>query len=144
MNRLVNDFIKELAQKLKIQIPKVYYDTRHFANNTMLAQCEPDENVIYITPFLKATPDIIFAIAHELRHMWQIQYHPNEYMINHKTVDTIDFEQFNLQPAEIDANAFAYIVMMDFFKMRPSFDNLSQNVINKILERANQIELETE
>lgn len=48
-------------------------------------------------------------------------------------------EEYNLQLAEVDANAFAYIVMADFFGVRPLFQCLSDIVKSQIMERVNQI-----
>lgn len=44
-------------------------------------------------------------------------------------------EEYNLQIAEIDANDFAYIVMVDLFGMKPLFHGLSDNVKSRILDR---------
>ena len=142
MHKLVNDFINELSKKLIIPVPVVYYDTCHFTNRALLAQCSSDGKKIYITPFSKLTMDIMFAIAHELRHIWQIQYRQKEYLETHKTMDMTGLEQDNMQLLEIDAYAFAAIAMMDFFHVKPSFDNFSPDVIEKIWERAEQINIE--
>lgn len=77
-----------------------------------------------------------FSIAHELRHIWQIKYNEKFYLETYKTIDLCySVEEYNLQPAEIDANAFAYIVMVDFFGIKPLFNGLSDTVKSKIMER---------
>lgn len=48
-------------------------------------------------------------------------------------------EEYNLQIAEADANAFASIVMTDFFSIKPQWNGLSNKVINEINKRINII-----
>ena len=48
-------------------------------------------------------------------------------------------EEYNLQKEEIDANAYACVVMMDMFGIKPLFNGLDDEVINKIWERAEEI-----
>ena len=75
-----------------------------------------------------------------MRHIWQIKYNEKFYLETYKTIDLCySVEEYNLQPAEIDANAFAYIVMVDFFGIKPLFNGLSENVKVKIMERVNEI-----
>ena len=58
------------------------------------------------------------------------------YLSTYKPVNLMSsIEEYNLQIAEIDANAFAYIVMVDFFGMKPLFYGLSDNVKSRILDR---------
>ena len=44
-------------------------------------------------------------------------------------------EEYNLQIAEVDANAFASIVMSDFFSIKPQWNGLSNKVIDAIEKR---------
>ena len=34
--------------------------------------------------------DYIFAIAHEIRHIWQLRYHKNTYFVNYKPIHMSD------------------------------------------------------
>lgn len=48
-------------------------------------------------------------------------------------------DEYNLQMAEVDANAFASIVMADFFSVKPQWNGLSNSVICEINKRINII-----
>lgn len=48
-------------------------------------------------------------------------------------------EEYNLQPAEIDAHAFAGIIIEDFFGARPLFKNLSDTVRLKVFARMDRL-----
>lgn len=63
------------------------------------------------------------------------------YISEYKPVDLCEsIEEYNLQIAEIDANAFAGLVMIDFFHIRPLFKNLSARVKNEIYGRMEEIQ----
>ena len=48
-------------------------------------------------------------------------------------------EEYNLQIAEVDANAFASIIMVEYFKLQPQWNGLSDKVISAINDRINII-----
>ena len=126
---MLNDFILDVCDYLGIDPPELSYNTDHFSSDTMIAQCSPDGTTIFVKPFEKINPDILFAVAHELRHVWQIRTDKNKYMANYKPVNMFSsVDDYNLQPAEIDANAFGAVVMIDFFGITPLFNGLSDNV----------------
>lgn len=137
---MIEEFITDVCELLKIETPKISYDTSHFSTNTTLAQCEPSANMIYLTKINKPNPDYLFSIAHELRHIYQYQNNTKLYLSNYKTSDICSsVEEYNLQIAEVDANAFASIVMTDFFSIKPQWNGLSNKVINEINKRINII-----
>ena len=96
-------------------------------------------STIYLKDYDKPNPDQLFSIAHELRHVWQIENNQELYFSNYQTVDIIGIEKYNLQPAEVDANAFASIVMVDFFHLQPQYKGLSVSVISAIKNRIAEI-----
>lgn len=137
---MIEDYIEDICYILNIPVPKVSYDTSHFHTNTMMAQADSSGKAIYLKKCNKPNFDQLFSIAHELRHIWQIKYNEKFYLMTYKTIDLCSsIEEYNLQPAEIDANAFAYIVMVDFFQRQPLFQGLSNAVKSKIIERVNEI-----
>lgn len=137
---MIQDYIEDICNILNIPVPKISYDTSHFHSNTMMAQVDSSGKTIYLKKYNKPNFDQLFSIAHELRHVWQIKYNEKFYLETYKTIDLCSStEEYNLQPAEIDANAFAYIVMVDFFQRQPLFHGLSENVKVKIMERVNEI-----
>ena len=74
--------------------------------------------------------------------MYKINRNIHIYLITcaiHPTPKGVGFSHFNckynLQPAEIDANAFAASIMINWFGLRPQWDNVPQNVVNEINKR---------
>lgn len=48
-------------------------------------------------------------------------------------------EEYNLQTAEVDANAFGSIIMTEFFGMKPLFQGLSDKVKDEIAKQIQYI-----
>lgn len=137
---MIKEFITDVCKLLEIKVPNISYDTIHFATKTTLAQCEPVTNTIYLNKVNKPNPDYIFSIAHELRHIYQYQTDEVFYLSRYKPSNKCSsVEEYNLQIAEVDANAFASIVMTDFFSIKPQWNGLSNKVINEINKRINII-----
>lgn len=138
---MINDFIVDICDILNISVPSVSFDTSNFQTDTMMAQVELSENVLYLKKHDKPNPDLFFCIAHELRHIWQLQNDEELYFSEYKTVDLCSsVEEYNLQIAEIDAHAFASIILIEFFHLKPLFEGLSDTVKSKIYERMEYIE----
>lgn len=127
---MINQYIKDICEELNISVPKISFDISLFSTPTMMALY--DGNTIYIKPYDKPNPDQLFSIAHELRHAWQLQTDEDYYFRNYKSVKELDIETYNLQLAEIDANAFASIIMIDWFGLQPLYQGMSDKVISKI------------
>lgn len=133
---MIEEFITDVCDLLDIEVPKISYDTSHFPTKTTLAQCEPGANTIYLNKVDKPNPDYVFSIAHELRHIYQYQTDKQFYLSEYKPSDKCSsIEEYNLQIAEVDANAFASIVMTDFFSMKPQWYGLSEKVVKAIENR---------
>lgn len=133
---MIKEFITDVCELLEIEIPKISYDTSHFPTKTTLAQCEPTANIIYLTKVDKPNPDYVFSIAHELRHIYQYQTDEEFYLSVYKPSNKCSsVEEYNLQIAEVDANAFAAIIMTDFFSMKPQWNGLSGKVVDTIEKR---------
>lgn len=125
---------------MKIDVPKISYDCSGFNSETMMAQVDPNTNIIYIKKSEKENPDQLFAVAHELRHIWQIKNERDLFFLHYKTIDSCEsVKEYNLQIAELDANAFAGIVMEDLFEITPLFNALDKEVKNKIHKRMKYI-----
>ena len=139
---MINDFMTEICSVLNINKPSVSYDTSHFTTNTMMAQCDPSGDTIYLKKKDKPDPDYLFSIAHELRHVWQLVSDKDLYFSNYKPIDMLDIEIYNNQLAEIDANAFASLIMIDFFHLQPLYHGLSASTIANIKTRMKIISCE--
>ena len=137
---MIEEFITDICELLDITVPVILYDTSHFPTETTMAQCELTSNTIYLNKIDKPNPDYLFAIAHELRHIFQYQNNEQFYLSNYKTSDNCSsVEEYNLQIAEVDANAFASIIMVEYFHMQPQWNGLSDKVICAINDRINII-----
>lgn len=133
---MIEEFITDICELLDITVPSISYDTSHFPTETTMAQCELTNNIIYINKIDKPNPDYLFAIAHELRHIFQYQDDEQFYLSNYKTSDNCSsVEEYNLQIAEVDANAFAGLVMIDFFHLKPLFEGVPDSVKTKVYEQ---------
>lgn len=133
---MIYAFINDICDILNISIPSVSFDTSNFPTDTMMAQVNPSGDTIYLKKYDKPNPDQLFSIAHELRHIWQMQNDEKLYFSTYKPVDLYSsIEEYNLQIAELDANAFAGLVMIDFFRLKPLFEGVTDSVKSKIFER---------
>lgn len=132
MNKL-NEYIQMLCSDLNINTPRIKYVSS--LPNTQLARLNLFKNVIEIKKGI-SSPDLYFAIAHELRHVWQCKTG----VLN---VDTYNYDSssdgYNLQSEEIDANAYATIVMVEVFGIEPNFEGLSEEVKQAIHSRIDEI-----
>ena len=137
---MIEEYITEICELLDIPAPSISYDVSHFSTETTMAQCELTNNIIHLNKIDKPTPDYLFAIAHELRHIFQYQDDEQFYLSNYKTSDNCSsIEEYNLQIEEVDANAFASIIMVEYFHMQPQWNGLSDKVIHAINDRINII-----
>ena len=140
---MINRFVNDICEILDIIPPEVSFDVSHFQSKTMMAQCISTGETIFIRPLEAPTLDYYLAIAHELRHVWQIRSHQTQYFENYKTRDMCSsLEEYNLQPAEIDANAFGQIMMIKLFRRQPMWQGFSAEVILAINKRAKEISAE--
>lgn len=141
---MIYDFIQDVCNILNISIPSVSFDTSNFLTKTTMAQVDISNNTIYIKKFDKPNPDQFFAIAHELRHIWQVQNDESYFFDNYVSSDLCNsVEDYNLQIAEIDANAFAGLVMISFFGLKPLFKGVPDSIktnIYKHMEHLKTIE----
>lgn len=133
---MIKEYISELCDILEISEPAISYDTSDFSTKTTMAQYAPYEDIIYIRKKEKPDPDYMFAIAHEVRHAWQFKTNETFYFKDYKSSDQIEnLEKYNMQIAEVDANAFAGIVMTDFFSLAPQWHGFTEKNIEAIKAR---------
>lgn len=134
----IEDYVIDVCELLGITAPQLLF-TDKFKTPTMLASLEPD------CLKLKQTNnfyDLCFAIAHELRHKWQIETDYDYYFSNYKDSTELDIIDYNMQIAELDANAFATLIMNDFFQVKPLFNNMTESVKTAINQRISEIKKE--
>lgn len=138
MSQLIAPYVGTVCRILGITPPKIRYRLPPGMSPTTLAAASSDGEEICVKNQAPSA-DLYFSIAHELRHIWQIRTDPDKYMSNYKTRADLDVDAYNLQPAEIDANAFAEIISVNLLMVRPLFIGLSDRVKQKITRRAREI-----
>lgn len=87
--------------------------------------------------------DAYFAICHELRHVYQIKYNDHIFEKYVEKDTGISTENYNLQEAEIDANAFGSLYMQINFGVKPLFLGYSDKVKGKIDKQIEKIMRDT-
>lgn len=132
-------FSREICDILDIPvqvIKLVSADRMH--TGTQIAALTPD--AVLIRNDIEVSAELFFALAHELRHAYQIA--SGESLEEYRTSDRISIEQYNLQPLEVDANAFGALIMSDFFGIVPQFRNMPDTVRKAIKDRMKQLQKE--
>lgn len=132
---MINNFIEYTCKVLHIKPPIISYNESNFPTASMKAYYDSARKTIFLRKFESLNPDILFAVAHEIRHIWQLKTNEKFYFANYKQNSKDSLEDYNLQIAEIDAHAFAALLMMNNFGIKPLFNGLSDTVKSKIDER---------
>ena len=130
--------IKLVCDELHIEAPSLSFDVSVFDTETQMAALDVKKNIMHLRSE-DVTPDNVFAVCHELRHSWQRQ-HRLVLLLGHKTRNELSVEEYNKQPAEVDANAYAALFCEAVFNMRPLFNGLSDEVKELIAARCKEIE----
>lgn len=133
----IYQFINFICKDLKIKKPKKIEFGR-LQTNTMLASYNYKKDVITIKKDYQDIRDLYFSIAHELRHKYQIDRKMFDFE-DYKLSDVIDLKAYNLQPQEIDANAYAALIMMSTFGVKPLLNGLDKDVKEKINKRIDEL-----
>lgn len=127
-------FARQVCRLLKIKMPTINRNST-FSSNTQLAAMDVRNNVLYLGN-CDDPRDMFYAIAHELRHRWQYLQHWD--FASHADSTELSVEEYNLQPEEIDAHAFAVVVMRSI-GCEPLLNGLSDEVKKRIFERAEKL-----
>lgn len=127
----VMEIIRAGAEILGIPAPNIYFDTSMFGSKTQLAATDGTD--IFVKE--QYTPQLCFAVLHELRHIWQLKENK---LLSHQHIND-DIEKYNRQPIEIDANAFALMLMEVFFDYEEEFTSLSDEIYYKICNKADEL-----
>ena len=120
--------------------PALIFDRSRLRTSTTMAALKSDGSRICVRDDIDKGPDLYFAIAHELRHAWQLEKRPAMFE-NYQASDELDIVAYNLQPAELDANAFGALVMRDAFGIEPLFEGLPDEVRSAIRAAEAKIEI---
>lgn len=138
MDKRIMDFIEDTCWELDIKKPRVIQDKSKMPSATALACYDVENDIIYLS-INDLNFDLIFSLCHELRHKWQMTYFKDEFFDNYKPVTELGIEKYNLQIAELDANAYAAVVMVEDYGIMPLFEGLSELVKISIINQMDKI-----
>lgn len=140
MEKDIYKFVDIICNNLKIKKPRIQIKHGTFVSGTALAAYDYKNKKIAINDpeTYENKADLLFAIAHELRHKYQIDHDMFDFE-NYKTSRELTTEEYNLQKEEIDANAYAYIVMADLFGIKPLFNGMPTKVVRGIEKKVDEI-----
>lgn len=136
----INSFVNYICNLLKIKPPIIIHKPESFPTKTTLAQISIDGKYLNVRTSYANKSDLYFALSHELRHCWQIQSDFSLYFSNWEPSSKIGVEKYNLQIAEVDANAFAAIILENIFCITPLWDGIPNSVKTAISLRKDYIE----
>lgn len=126
-------FIEEMCEALEIEVPVISFDTSTFTSDTLMANIDPNGYIMHIRPVDMINFDLFFAISHELRHVWQMKKHKEIFFKSyHPREEFKNVNDYNMQLAEIDANAFAAFIIEECFGVHPLFKGFSKKVRDAI------------
>lgn len=149
------DYIRKVAdynaRQLKIVTPKIKVVSKSsevFATPTTQAAISSDGKNLYINKMAidgwekdEQPFNVWLVISHECRHAWQ-EHDKNfrKHFDNYKNSASLSVQDYNLQPAEIDAWAWAILLVGKNFGVRPTLEQqLGLEVWSAILKRIDEI-----
>lgn len=103
----------------------------------MLAYYDAANDILAVKDSYKSDYDMVFAVAHELRHKYQ--YVNKLLQKPYKSREQLSVFDYNMQIQELDANAYAYIFLDFEFGVKPLFNGLDNRIVQAIIDRANYI-----
>ena len=116
-------FASAISSKYQIRCPHIFltsksplqYDGKSFrgiTENTKTGNPETEKALFILLDGGLSEDMLLHDLAHEMRHVWQRAVAPARYFSNYTAdYNKIGFEKYWLQPAEIDANAFADLIL---------------------------------
>lgn len=134
-------YINDISKVLDIQPPEMRtVPAAELLTPTQIA-AYTDGSILFRDD-MELSSDVFLALSHELRHAWQIANGVD--LEAYQTSREMGLEAHNLQPLEMDANAFAIVAMSVFLGIAPQFQNLPKSVCHAINDRANAIRADIE
>lgn len=123
-SRNMNEYINFIKSLLKIKISSIKFED---LGNQMGYSVLKESVVVLNTK--NNTGANLFTIAHELRHLYQYQYKLNKYKKEFDNYTDRDM----MQECEKDANAFAYFIFRNLFRLEPQI-NLNGTVLEPLID----------
>lgn len=118
---MINNYVKMICGMLQLPMPQVFYSDNALQPGQH-ARLTQDGKQLYLRKQKAASLDQLFAASSELRREWQRRNDNARYYGEYKSSEELPLREFSMQPAEVDANAFAAVVVSAFFGVEPVFD----------------------
>lgn len=134
-NDLISNFIADVCFVLGIDVPKVTHNFLEICTDTRKEQFTGEKFFIPATD--EPDSEFLFYVAHNLRVRWQFLTNPDYF--NFQSVEEIGIDNYDNQPAEVDAVAFASLYMIGYFQLMDDFTSLSCQTRELILKRMEEI-----
>lgn len=134
-NDLIINFIADVCFVLGIDVPKVTHDLLDICIDTRKEQFTGEKFFIPATD--EPDSEFLFYVAHNLRIRWQFLTNPDYF--DFQSVEEIGIDNYDNQPAEVDAAAFASLYMIGYFQLMDDFTSVSCQTRELILTRMEEI-----
>ena len=134
-NDLISNFIADACFVLGIDVPKVTHNFLEICTDTRKEQFTGEKFFIPATD--EPDSEFLFYVAHNLRVRWQFLTNPDYF--NFQSVEEIGIDNYDNQPAEVDAVAFASLYMIGYFQLMDDFTSVSCQTRELILKRMEEI-----
>ena len=134
-NDLISNFIADICFVLGIDVPKVTHNFLEICTDTRKEQFTGEKFFIPATD--EPDSEFLFYVAHNLRVRWQFLTNPDYF--NFQSVEEIGIDNYDNQPAEVDAVAFALLYMIGYFQLMDDFTSVSCQTRELILKRMEEI-----
>ena len=138
--KIVEKAVEFNCKMLSVEKPKIkYLNSTNFLSPTTQSAISEDFSSLGINTDINFSMlDLWFVISHEIRHLWQ--KNNKMYLSDYISANKLETKKYNEQEAEIDAHAWAIVVITNLFGMRPTLEvNLGTEIWQKILDRAEKI-----
>lgn len=131
---------EQICWELKIKTPKIEVGIIEKGAGTVRA-CFLSRGYKVVLKKDEGSLEYIFALAHELRRAWQYKNDRGMFRTLKPIGECKTREEFFLQDAEVDANAYAAIILsrMGF---EPVFDGMPKEARERVQKRMGEIESE--
>lgn len=128
------------AGLLRVPVPRLVWAPKGtFTTETTRAALSEDGKSIALNrdlPF--SPPDVWLTVSHEMRHLWQRTR--GRIREGYQPSAALPLADYNAQPEEIDANAWAVVVAANVLQKRPTLENnLGPEIWKQIEARAAEI-----
>lgn len=134
-NDLISNFIADVCFVLGIDVPKVTHNFLEICTDTRKEQFTGEK--FFIPAIDELDSEFLFYVAHNLRVRWQFLTNPDYF--DFQSVEEIGIDNYDNQPAEVDAVAFASLYMIGYFQLMDDFTSVSCQTRELILKRMEEI-----